>query len=138
MRPIKKANKEKVKSLVICALIVIPFVVFFLCAGSFLVSSVDIRKNLINPISICLLILACFCSSYFCVKYLKKHGLFTGAIIGFLIFVPLFVAAVLSGGVMSLAAFYKLIMCITAGGLGGSISVAVMSGRRKMPKRSSK
>lgn len=129
MCPNKKTEKNKLKRVLICMIIVIPCVTAMYAGGATLITAVNISKSFVNPISVICIILACYLSGFFCLKYLKTDGIKNGAIIGVSIYLPIFIYAVSSGQKVGLAAIYKLIMCLCAGAMGGCVSV-VMSGKR--------
>ena len=129
MCPTRKTQKTKLKRVLVCMMIAAPCVAALYAAAAILITSVDISKSFINPISAICIILACYFSGFFCLMYLRTDGIKNGAIIGASIYLPILIIAILSGQKIGLAAVYKLIICLCAGAIGGCVSV-VMSGRR--------
>ncbi len=107
-----------------CALIAILITVLIFIVISFIMTKIDVPKNITQVLSIAALALGSYFGGYICAKKYRKNGLLRGAACGFIIFVAvMIIGSVFAGSVISLTSSTKLLLVIAAGAVGGAIGV---------------
>lgn len=108
----------------VSALIAIAVTALLFTFVSFVMTSIDIPKNITQVISIAALAVGAYFGGYICAKKYRKNGLLRGAACGFLVFLTVMIAGSLfAGSMLSISSTTKLLIVIATGAVGGAIGV---------------
>ncbi len=108
----------------VCALIAILITALIFIVISFIMTKIDVPKNITQVLSIAALALGSYFGGYICAKKYRKNGLLRGAACGFIIFVAvMIIGSVFAGSIINLTSSAKLLLVIAAGAVGGAIGV---------------
>lgn len=109
---------------VVSALIAIIITVFIFLIISFVMTKIDIPKNITQVLSIAALALGAYFGGYICAKKYRKNGLLRGVVCGFIVFIiVMIIGSLFAGSVIDLSSSSKLLIVIVTGGIGGAIGV---------------
>ncbi|MCD8328487.1 MAG: TIGR04086 family membrane protein [Ruminococcus sp.] len=108
----------------VSALIAIAVTALIFTFVSFVMTSIDIPKNITQVISIAALAVGAYFGGYICAKKYRNNGLLRGAACGFLVFLVVMIAGSLfAGSMLSISSTTKLLIVIATGAVGGAIGV---------------
>ncbi len=109
---------------VVSALIAIIITVFIFLIISFVMTKIDIPKNITQVLSIAALALGAYFGGYICAKKYRKNGLLRGVACGFIVFViVMIIGSLFAGSVINISSSSKLLIVVVTGGIGGAIGV---------------
>lgn len=109
---------------VVSALIAIIITVFIFLIISFVMTKIDIPKNITQVLSIAALALGAYFGGYICAKKYRKNGLLRGVVCGFIVFIiVMIIGSLFAGSVIDLSSSSKLLIVVVTGGIGGAIGV---------------
>lgn len=117
-------NIKNIGIVIIATLIGFALTGIVLFIFSFLITKIDAPSDIKKLLSVVALGIGSCVGGYYCSKRKKRHGIFCGAICGFVMFVLIVIfGAIFADTILSFKSTTKLLLVLICGGIGGVVGV---------------